>query len=490
MKTWVSQELVTASDLNANFKETLERSYTANGALVGNDVVTMASASTVERMKPSATGSPAAISTNITNQNGGHMLFSLATSGRVIDFNGGDDGNAADLYAQVRSLNTAEDDLSNGTAQAVFTTSNGTRSYHVIELGGDKFLVIYQKDNAGAANGIATKVVSVSGTTITVGSEQSIETTGQIQCRLSGAKLDTDKCLITYPADSDGDLYCQVLTVSGTTITTNTAVKIKAMTTTNRASADQIDTDTAIVIYQNGSSANLFGVTISVSGTTPTVNAEQTIIGSNIDAYFTVEGIDDSTALFAYSESTNPTNDQVCKLTISGATITKGSNLAIGSYRNTRKFGLLAISDEIAFIVVHETSTTKRTYMLDISGSTPTQIDNQSTSHSSTSQNLVTTICQVAPWIYIIAGSNQNDGDFLIALTPNSTVHVGMAEAAIADSASGDILMRFHVHTLTSFTVSPGSIYYVDDNGQPTTRSSSISPQLGMGISATDIILT
>lgn len=108
-----------------------------------------------------------------------------------------------------------------------------------------------------------------------------IESTGNTGFWPSCAKVDTDKACIFYQKDSDGDLYAQVLTVSGTSITTNTPVSVFVTNQSLSSVACQIETNKVLVVHDHGwSSNNVTGNVITISGTTPSVGANQSISGS------------------------------------------------------------------------------------------------------------------------------------------------------------------------------------------------------------------
>lgn len=109
--------------------------------------------------------------------------------------------------------------------------------------------MIFQAITAGAEAGIKCVVVSVSGTTVTVGSVTTIESTGNASSVSSCAKVDTDKACIFYRKDSDGDIYAQVLTISGTTITTNTPVSVLVTSNACYTVAGQLATNSILLVY-------------------------------------------------------------------------------------------------------------------------------------------------------------------------------------------------------------------------------------------------
>ena len=56
--------------------------------------------------------------------------------------------------------------------------------------------------------------MTLSGTTLTVGTATTIETAGNTSAQPTIVKVDTNKCLISYRKDSDGKQYVQVLSIS------------------------------------------------------------------------------------------------------------------------------------------------------------------------------------------------------------------------------------------------------------------------------------
>jgi hypothetical protein len=466
------------------------QSYTASGSIAQNDSVYVSSSNTVKSFYCTAQGTGASVATAPTSNTANRSL-PLSTNGSYLQISGGDISTARALNAQVRVINAAETDFNNGTEQAIYNTSSGVRGFDACSIGTDKFLFIYQKDTAGAAAGIAVKVATVSGTTVTVGSEQSIETTGNLSYIASCAKLDTDKAVIVYQKDSDGDFYAQVLTVSGTTVSTNTAVLIKAISGNGNVSATQLETDSAAIIYSStGDGTKLYGRIISVSGTVPTINSENTLVTTGSGTWtMGLKAISSTKLLAVYACSGTPLNDTAANISISGATMTLSSTVTLGSSRVSQYYGISIIGTKQALVNKFSSNVQIQLYLLDISGTAPTSLSSQNISCSTTSGlNNATAVVKVSPWTYVVtSGGSANDGDAIVKLTPPTT-RIGIAESAISDTASGVILMRYATESNHSGLTS-GSLYYVDDTAQPTTSSSLTSPTLGAAISATKMLL-
>lgn len=468
-----------------------KESYTASGAITQNDTVYVSAANTVKSLYPSAMTTAASISTG-PDHTVGLVFMPLSTSGNYLSFSGGVMSVSGILYAQVRTINAGETNFSNGTEAIVYNTGNGVRAYSVTQISTDKFLIIFQADTAGNAAGIKAVVVSVSGTTVTVGSVVTIESTGTLNYRPSVAKVDTDKGIIFYKKDSDNKLYCQVLTVSTTTITTNTPVVVDNTNTNPIITiAEQLSTNSVISLY-NFNGTTVYGNTITVSGTTPTVAAQQSVltIASANTWYMSVKAISSTKLFFVYSTAGSSTNDTCKFLTVSGATITGGSTLALASDRQTEMFPIVLIGTKYLLVSDYSSSTSYTINFLDITGTTPVSISTQSCGQGTIS-GVITNIgmVKISPWTYTVSGSGSSDADYIFKLTPASSARLGLAESDIADTASGYILNRYIPQTVSNITLTPGSFYYTDDTGQPTLNSSLTAPTIGVAISTNKILL-
>ena len=492
-----SNGLLSQTFFDSNVLSLKTSSKTASGAIAANDAVYVTAANTVKTIYPSAMGTGAAVSTSTTS-NGANKSLPLSTNGLFLHILGGNSGNSAALKAQVRTINAGETDFSNGTEAVIYSTSNGVRVYDVCSIGTDKFLFIYQADTAGAAAGIKAVVITVSGTTVTVGTSVSIETTGSLTTGLAVAKLDTDKGIIFYKKDSDSYPYGQVLTVSGTTITTNTASVVKSATMGSvgwLAACDLQGTNSGMIAYSVSSNANLYARCYTVSGTTITYNTENSLFTTTTSSnfYFNVRPISSTKVFIAYEDLGTATTSK-CRtiaLTSANATLTASSAFQLSAANITRYFGIYILSATYALVGSVDNASGYSLYFVNISGTTPTAISNQALAHSTSSFQLQSVaIVKVAPWTFlVVGGGNNTDGDFIVKMTPSSTNFIGLAQSAISDTASGVILTRYLMQALTGITLTAGSVYYVDDSGQPTTKSSLSAPRLGIGINTTTLLV-
>lgn len=122
----------------------------------------------------------------------------------------------------MRTINAGETDFTNGTEQTI--DSGTTYEFDCALIDTNKVMITWNLSGTG----LRVVVITISGTTITMGTAITVDTTatsgtGTI---ITVAKLATDKALITYQRDSDQNIMCKVLSVSGTTISSGTAVSV------------------------------------------------------------------------------------------------------------------------------------------------------------------------------------------------------------------------------------------------------------------------
>jgi len=150
------------------------------------------------------------------------------------------------------------------------------------------------------ANTIAFAVIAtISGTTVTLG------TPVQLFASLaSGApeicKLDTDKFLVTAVDTVTDDPVAMACTVSGTTITAGAEKQIEAVTSADQyCLCVQVQTDVAMVAYQDGT--NISVMILEISGTTITLNTAKDLYASgDVTPHFSaLELIDSDVVIFA-----------------------------------------------------------------------------------------------------------------------------------------------------------------------------------------------
>lgn len=180
------------------------------------------------------------------------------------------------------------------------------------------------------------QVVTISGTTITTGTDTILQTgtaSGeQIGENLSIVTLEENKVFIAYTKGSSKlNLYTMLCTISGTTITAGTEITINGENTyySNPYIGMSLISNNKVFISYTGS----YSLVCTISGTTVTTGTETRLTESSVDK-LSIITLEENKVFIALSYMSHYLSGMVC--TISGTTITKGTIAYNSSYSNTQ----------------------------------------------------------------------------------------------------------------------------------------------------------
>ena len=203
--------------------------------------------------------------------------------------------------------------VSSGTAVSVISTT-------LVET--NKVFIAHRMGNA--LNGV---VCTVSGTTITTGTDTELVSGNNVYTGAIAQLIDTNKVLITHRGTTTSLLNGVVCTINDTTITVGTDTQLASGTTTYaNVSIVAISTNKAFISHRNGS--YLYGIICTINNTTITVGTD-TQLTNETNSY---------TSAFAILAGTNKVfiahrsiNDNLYGLlcTIDNATITVDTDTKI-----------------------------------------------------------------------------------------------------------------------------------------------------------------
>jgi len=271
--------------------------------------------------------------------------------------------------------------LSNGTVSSLFVVTNTSNvlSYgtpvvlpflasDVCMLSATTGLVCNFLNSGGSASVIA---FTVSGTTITLGSQTSIGFTGTYY-RGSFAALSSTTA--TFTASGGTSLQGVVLTVSGTTITLGVINTSIATSVTGAMVWSSAFTSTLVgfVFQSNSSTASFATLSISGTGASATITYNGSPVNQTTSYFFNFNfiAVSSTTAFVSYNLNTSSTFT-VNVATVSGTTLTLGT----GVTTNTASFqspSICAISSTKAVAGWETNSTTASSAIFTISGTTVT----------------------------------------------------------------------------------------------------------------------
>ena len=340
------------------------------------------------------------------------------------------------------------------TSQPIFTSSRqGAISLINLDTSGT-FLGMWTDANA-ANNTLKGRVFQVSGTSVTAGGSTTNLATdssgyGDGTNAIREHYSDTTKAYLAY-RDTGAALAMKVLTVSGTSISVGT---------------------------KYGSSTDVAGAGVSISP----ISSSKIIVSSvkNSGNYPSYHVVTDSSGTLSYGTYT--TISSVSAQTVVGLNNTNNNALVFPVY-----YAYNGGSGTRPFVKILTSNSDGST----ISLSSEDEIDTSNTISASWSNVALQEdeaghymwIGEISSDLYFILGKAGGSSTNL-----TSTNYIGVAEAAISDTASGNIMLRGGVSEKVS-SLTAGSTYYVQSDGTFATSAGSPSVEAGKALSATKLLL-
>ena len=316
----------------------------------------------------------------------------------------------------VTTVNTTTQSVTNGTSVTATGNLYASIAPVVIGIDTDKFVIFYVLDATRKV--INYKVCTVSGTTITLGSELQYYTSGgggaDMQT-LSACKGATDAGIITV---DHGTTYAIAFTNSGTTLTIGSAVALAA----NLASAEGI-----IAIGSNKyafAGQNGYVAAATVSGTTPTIGTEVQF-GVTVTAFLDFKSNTTDSFVILY---TRATNQRLRAGTVSGTTITLGTEIDLSSATK------LIVDSSTQLYVQRNSNLTLRS--IGISGSTLT--DNGTIMQTFGESSLEFYTMDAGYWI----GIKTVTSTLTITLKGMSNNFIGFAQSTVSAGQSVTVITK------------------------------------------------
>ncbi len=185
----------------------------------------------------------------------------------------------------IRVLTVSGTTITMGT-QVTANATGHDWGYGIVKMDTDKYLASYARYNGGYRQYL--RAGTVSGTTITQGSETN-DSNDMNNTKLY--RITTDKALLIYHGNNTGNNYynyCEIITLSGTTITQNSQVEVQASSpfASSRFEAVQFTTDKWIFYHGENSSINYVNAQVfDTSGTSIVRIKEAKLVASNIQPH-------------------------------------------------------------------------------------------------------------------------------------------------------------------------------------------------------------
>ena len=221
-------------------------------------------------------------------------------------------------------------------------------SYISVSIFDSTHFVVAYCDSGNSARGTAI-IGSVSGTTISYGSAQVFNSAASYYESVS--VMDSTHFMVAYRATDNSDYGTAIIgSVSGTTISYGSEYVFNSALTSH-ISVSSLDSTSFVVAYQdNGNSSHGTATIGSVSGTTISYGSEY-VFNSAVTPYVSVASLDSTHFVVAYRDDGNSYYGTAITGSVSGTAITFGSEYVFNSA--STPYISVASLDSTSFVVAY-----------------------------------------------------------------------------------------------------------------------------------------
>ena len=318
----------------------------------------------------------------------------------------------------------------------------------------------------------------------------------------------TSHVIIAYTNSSTTYNEVRVGDVSGSTLSFPSAAVSTSIASSSHFKVFYDPNANKSVLFLRTSSTTIAAKTITLSGNTPSFGANVTILTSASISVGGLAGTFDSTnntfvfACYGSSAAASSTyTNLVNTFTVSGTTGTAGTQTDNGITADGNNYYATPVYDpDLNRITAtyQGLSSYLQSFTISLTGTTPNFVV------STTAGPTVVSGAVSVPWgvngydpdqdIAIVAGAFNYSGGIGQAIAYSlgstnltSTNFLGISDAAISSAATGNITMKGGIASTGLSSLTPGSDYYVQNDGTITTVSSDV--KAGKALSATAINL-
>ena len=457
-------------------------SFVASGTLSNGQAVGLTSDGKVKAMS-----SQVGTESNFTSNRAYNTSTTYDSSNNRIVIAFGDQDNSFHGYAVVGTVSGSS--ISFGTA-VVFNAGLVDGLSITFDSSNNKVVIAYR--DGGASNHGKAIVGTVSGTSISFGSEVTFEA-GTTQAIATTFDTNLNKVVIAYQ-DSGTIGRSIVGTVSGTSISFGTKVSFSITNSNNITITFDSDSNKVVIGYRNnGNSGKGTGIVGTVSGTSISFGTAAVYSASSASYQAITFDSSSNKVVAAYLDEGNSSYGTAVVGTVSGTSISFGTPVVFEAATTQDKAATFDSNLNKVIIAYQDAGNSSYGTIIagtvlgtSISFETPTVFNPSSLSYISiafdTTSNKAVTACRDAGAVPQYSGTSVT---FDASGFPNSNF-IGITDEAISDTASGNVTIKGGISTNVS-SLTPATDYYVQDDGTISTVSSSV--KAGKALSATAINL-
>ena len=464
----------------------------ASGAITaGKPLIVQADGDVAQvAVSAAATGSATTFESGNTNNLG--MCYDTANDKIVIAYK--DESNSDYGTAVVGTVSASDNSISFGTP-VVFNSGESNNNSPVFDTNAGKVLIIYR--DSGNSNYGTAIVGTVSGTSISFGSEAVFESANTVSPRASYDE-NAQKTLIVYSDYDNGPGYGTgiVATISGTSVSFGTATVFNSVNYTGASGlgvAYDANAQKHLVVYRDNNDDGESNVA-TISGTSVSFGSQVEVTSNN--AYYITPVYDSSAQkiVVAFADQSDSGKGKAVVGTISGTSVSYGSIVQFeDGDTGGNQFGVAydTASGKVVISYRDQTNGNYATHVVATVSGTSISFDSPVV-YIAESSNWPAAAYDPDQQRVVLGTQASNIGKALV-FKPSSTNltsenYIGIAEYAAANTETATVLIKGGVST-TQSSLTPGQTYFVQGDGTLGLTADSPSVTAGTAVTSTKLIV-
>ena len=464
----------------------------ASGAITaGKPLIVQADGDVAQvAVSAAATGSATTFESGNTNNLG--MCYDTANDKIVIAYK--DESNSDYGTAVVGTVSASDNSISFGTP-VVFNSGESNNNSPVFDTNAGKVLIIYR--DSGNSNYGTAIVGTVSGTSISFGSEAVFESANTVSPRASYDE-NAQKTLIVYSDYDNVPGYGTgiVATISGTSVSFGTATVFNSVNYTGASGlgvAYDANAQKHLVVYRDNNDDGESNVA-TISGTSVSFGSQVEVTSNN--AYYITPVYDSSAQkiVVAFADQSDSGKGKALVGTISGTSVSYGSIVQFeDGDTGGNQFGVAydTASGKVVISYRDQTNGNYATHVVATVSGTSISFDSPVV-YIAESSNWPAAAYDPDQQRVVLGTQASNIGKALV-FKPSSTNltsenYIGIAEYAAANTETATVLIKGGVST-TQSSLTPGQTYFVQGDGTLGLTADSPSVTAGTAVTSTKLIV-
>jgi hypothetical protein len=365
---------------------------------------------------------------------------------------------------------------------ANFETVETTHIGITYDTTNDKVVIVY-RDGAGNNNYGTAIVGTVSGTSISFGSE-AVYNTATSQYNSAAFDSNTGKVVIAYK-DADASVQSRVATVSGTSISFGTEVQVTSNGTYVKAVFDS-NSNKVVVIYRDGGNSNYGTARVgTVSGTDISFGSAVVFASSSTED---VQATFDSTnnkIVIGYKDGGDSDKGKTVVGTVSGTSISFGSAVTFNTGGSFGMNGVVYNSNQNKVFFFYTSSAVGKVLSGTVSGTAVGSLSSEFTYHNA-STGVPFQVYDVASTNIVAAYRDGADSKGKAVVFKPDNIATTRGQVTNGQAASVDVIGSVSTNQIG---LTAGQQYFVQNDGTISTTADSPSVLAGTAISATELVV-